>query len=62
MMTLPELLARSVKQYPDRLAAEEPNGAGITYAALDDLSNRLAALILGVNKVALEKAKRGLYP
>jgi len=26
------------------------------------LSNRLAALILGVNKVALEKAKRGLYP
>jgi glutamate dehydrogenase (NAD(P)+) len=26
------------------------------------LSNRLAALSLGVNKVALEKAKRGLYP
>jgi len=26
------------------------------------LSNRLAALILGVNKVALEKARRGLYP
>jgi glutamate dehydrogenase (NAD(P)+) len=27
-----------------------------------NLSNRLAALSLGVNKVALEKAKRGLYP
>src|SRR5262245_14300119 len=27
-----------------------------------NLSNRLAALMLGVNKVALEKAKRGLYP
>jgi glutamate dehydrogenase (NAD(P)+) len=26
------------------------------------LSNRMAALSLGVNKVALEKAKRGLYP
>jgi glutamate dehydrogenase (NAD(P)+) len=27
-----------------------------------NLSNRMAALSLGVNKVALEKAKRGLYP
>jgi glutamate dehydrogenase (NAD(P)+) len=26
------------------------------------LTNRMAALSLGVNKVALEKAKRGLYP
>jgi amino acid adenylation domain-containing protein len=43
MMTLPELLARSVKQHPDRVAAEEPSGASITYATLDDLSNRLAA-------------------
>ena len=27
-----------------------------------NLTNRMAALSLGVNKVALEKAKRGLYP
>jgi glutamate dehydrogenase (NAD(P)+) len=27
-----------------------------------NLSNRMAALSLGVNKVALEMAKRGLYP
>jgi glutamate dehydrogenase (NAD(P)+) len=27
-----------------------------------NLSNRMAAMSLGVNKVALEKAKRGLYP
>jgi glutamate dehydrogenase (NAD(P)+) len=27
-----------------------------------NISNRMAALSLGVNKVALEKAKRGLYP
>ena len=27
-----------------------------------NLSNRMAAMSLGVNKVATEKAKRGLYP
>ena len=43
MMTLPQLLSRSVKQHPGRVAAEEPNGASITYEALDDLSNRVAA-------------------
>jgi glutamate dehydrogenase (NAD(P)+) len=33
-----------------------------TLAKERKLSNRMAALSLGVNKVALEKAKRGLYP
>ena len=33
-----------------------------TLAKERNLSNRMAALSLGVNKVALEKAKRGLYP
>src|SRR5947208_3714654 len=33
-----------------------------TLASERKLTNRMAALSLGVNKVALEKAKRGLYP
>ena len=45
MMTLPQLLSRSVQQHPDRVAAEEPNGASITYEALDAMSNRVAAVL-----------------